>query len=120
MTPTATWRGMPCSGKVLDPPGSRRERPAALPGLSARANNLAFALGGAMVAISGRSATMRRAISSAISRACSCVALYPCPSSVALLKVSKQPDAARAMMAFMISPEAGPILRKTHVEPARR
>jgi len=44
----------------------------------------------------------------------------PCASSVALLKVSKQPDAARAMIAFMISPEAGPILRKTHVEPARR
>jgi molybdate transport system substrate-binding protein len=44
----------------------------------------------------------------------------PCPSSVALLKVSKQPDAARALIKFMISPEAGPILRKTHVEPARR
>ena len=44
----------------------------------------------------------------------------PCASSVALLKVSKQPEAARAMIAFMISPEAGPILRKTHVEPARR
>src|SRR5919108_3384464 len=41
----------------------------------------------------------------------------PCPSSVALLKISKQADAARAMIKFMISPEAGPILRKTHVEP---
>ena len=43
----------------------------------------------------------------------------PCPSSVALLTVSKEPDAARAMIAFMISPEAAPLLRKTHVEPAR-
>jgi molybdate transport system substrate-binding protein len=44
----------------------------------------------------------------------------PCPSSVALLTVSKEPDAARAMIRFMISPEAAPLLRKTHVEPARR
>jgi molybdate transport system substrate-binding protein len=44
----------------------------------------------------------------------------PCPSSVALLKVSKQPDAARAMIAFMVSREAAPLLRKTHVEPAPR
>jgi len=44
----------------------------------------------------------------------------PCPSSVALLTVSKQPAAARAMIGFMISPEAAPILRKTHVEPAAR
>jgi molybdate transport system substrate-binding protein len=43
----------------------------------------------------------------------------PCPSSVALLTSSKQPDAARAMIAFMISPAAAPLLRKTHVEPAR-
>ena len=43
----------------------------------------------------------------------------PCPSSVALLKVSKEPAAARAMIAFMISPAAAPLLRKTHVEPAR-
>ena len=42
----------------------------------------------------------------------------PCASSVGLLKVSKEPDAARAMIKFMISPEAGPLLRKTHVEPA--
>lgn len=42
----------------------------------------------------------------------------PCPSSVALLTVSKEPDAARAMIGFMISPEAAPLLRKTHVEPA--
>jgi molybdate transport system substrate-binding protein len=44
----------------------------------------------------------------------------PCASSVALLTVSKQPDAARAMIKFMISPEATPLLRKTHVEPATR
>ena len=43
----------------------------------------------------------------------------PCPSSVALLTTSKQPDAARAMNTFMASPEAAPLLRKTHVEPAR-
>jgi molybdate transport system substrate-binding protein len=44
----------------------------------------------------------------------------PCPSSVALLTVSKQPDAARAMIRFMVSAEAAPLLRKTHVEPAGR
>jgi molybdate transport system substrate-binding protein len=44
----------------------------------------------------------------------------PSPSSVVLLKVSKQPDAARAMIRFMVSPEAAPLLRKTHVEPAAR
>jgi molybdate transport system substrate-binding protein len=44
----------------------------------------------------------------------------PCASSVALLRVSKAPDAARAMISFMISPEAAPLLRKTHVEPAKR
>src|SRR5215475_8089333 len=43
----------------------------------------------------------------------------PCPSSVALLTSSKEPDAARAMIKFMASPEAAPLLRKTHVEPAR-
>jgi molybdate transport system substrate-binding protein len=43
----------------------------------------------------------------------------PCPSSVALLTVSKAPEAARAMIKFMISPEAAPLLRKTHVEPAK-
>lgn len=43
----------------------------------------------------------------------------PCPSSVALLTTSKEPDAARAMIRFMISPEAAPLLRKTHVEPAK-
>jgi molybdate transport system substrate-binding protein len=43
----------------------------------------------------------------------------PCPSSVAVLTASKEPDAARAMIRFMISPEAAPLLRKTHVEPAK-
>jgi len=44
----------------------------------------------------------------------------PCPSSVAVLTASKEPDAARAMIRFMISPEAAPLLRKTYVEPAVR
>ena len=44
----------------------------------------------------------------------------PCPSSVAVLKASKEPEAARAMIRFMISPEAAPLLRKTYVEPAVR
>jgi molybdate transport system substrate-binding protein len=44
----------------------------------------------------------------------------PCPSSVALMSVSKEPAAARAMIAFMISPEAGPLLRKTHADPVGR
>lgn len=43
-----------------------------------------------------------------------------CPSSVALLTSSKEPDAARAMIKFMVSAEAAPLLRKTHVEPAVR
>ena len=38
----------------------------------------------------------------------------PCPNSVALLTVSKEQDAARAMIKFMISPEAAPLLRKVH------
>ncbi len=41
----------------------------------------------------------------------------PCPSSVGLLSVSKEPEAARALIRFMISPEAAPLLRKTHVDP---
>lgn len=43
----------------------------------------------------------------------------PCPSSVALLAVSREQDAARAMIRFMISSEAAPLLRKTYVEPAK-
>ncbi len=42
----------------------------------------------------------------------------PRPNSVALLTVSKEPDAARAMIKFMISPEAAPLLRKVHEAPA--
>jgi hypothetical protein len=37
----------------------------------------------------------------------------PCPSSVALLAVSKEPGAAHAMIAFMTPLEAAPLLRKT-------
>jgi molybdate transport system substrate-binding protein len=44
----------------------------------------------------------------------------PCQSNVALLTGSKEPEAARAMIAFMISPAAAPLLRKTHVEPFPR
>jgi ABC-type Fe3+ transport system substrate-binding protein len=43
----------------------------------------------------------------------------PCPSSVALMTVSKEPDAARALIRFMVSPEAAPLLRKTLVEPVK-
>jgi molybdate transport system substrate-binding protein len=43
----------------------------------------------------------------------------PCPSSVALMASSKEPDAARAMIKFMTSPDAAPLLRKTYVEPAQ-
>jgi molybdate transport system substrate-binding protein len=41
----------------------------------------------------------------------------PCPSSVAMATVSREPEAARAMIRFMISPEAAPLVRKTYVEP---
>ena len=41
----------------------------------------------------------------------------PCPSSVALVATSKEPEVARAMIKFMASPEAAPLLRKTYVEP---
>ena len=41
-----------------------------------------------------------------------------CPSSVAVLTSSKEQDAARAMIRFMSSPEAAPLLRRTYVEPA--
>jgi molybdate transport system substrate-binding protein len=42
----------------------------------------------------------------------------PCPNSVGLLGVSKEQDAAREMIRFMISPAASPILRSVHEEPA--
>jgi molybdate transport system substrate-binding protein len=41
----------------------------------------------------------------------------PCQSNIGLATTSKAPDAARAMIKFMISPEAAPLLRKTHAEP---
>jgi molybdate transport system substrate-binding protein len=41
----------------------------------------------------------------------------PCPSSVALMAASKEPETARELIKFMSSPEAAPLLRKTHVEP---
>jgi molybdate transport system substrate-binding protein len=41
----------------------------------------------------------------------------PCESDVAVMTVSKQTEAARAMIRFMVSPEAGPLLRRTYVEP---
>jgi len=44
----------------------------------------------------------------------------PCPNSVALLSVSKEQDAARAMIRYMVSAEAAPLLRKVHEEPARK
>jgi molybdate transport system substrate-binding protein len=43
----------------------------------------------------------------------------PCPSSVALMAASKEQDAARAMIRFMVSPEAAPLLRRAYVEPAK-
>lgn len=43
----------------------------------------------------------------------------PCPNSVGLLTVSKEPDAARAMIKFMISPSAVPLLRKANELPAK-
>jgi molybdate transport system substrate-binding protein len=43
----------------------------------------------------------------------------PCPNSVGLLTVSKEPEAARAMIRFMTSPEAVPLLRKVHEAAAK-
>ena len=40
-----------------------------------------------------------------------------CESDVGLVTSSKAPEAARAFIAFMVSPEAGPLLRKILVEP---
>ncbi len=40
-----------------------------------------------------------------------------CQSNVALLAASGEPEAAREMIEFMVSNEAGPLLRRTHVEP---
>ena len=43
-----------------------------------------------------------------------------CQTNVGLLTASNELDAAREFIRFMISPEAGPILRATHVEPFSR
>ena len=43
----------------------------------------------------------------------------PCQSNVGVTTASKEQSAARAFIAFMISPEAAPLLRKTHVEPVK-
>ena len=43
----------------------------------------------------------------------------PCTTNVGLMAASKQQDAARALIEFMFSPEAVPLLRKTHAEPAK-
>ena len=42
-----------------------------------------------------------------------------CQSNVGMVTTSKEPDAARAMIKFMISPEAAPLLRKTLAGPAK-
>jgi molybdate transport system substrate-binding protein len=44
----------------------------------------------------------------------------PCQSDVGVLTASKNAAAAREMIQFMVSPEAAPLLRKTHVEPYKR
>ena len=41
----------------------------------------------------------------------------PCQSNIGVLTASSEPEAAREMIEFMISPEAAPLLRRTHVEP---
>lgn len=42
----------------------------------------------------------------------------PCPNSVAVVTVSRQPELARAMIRFTVSPAAAPLLRRVHEEPA--
>jgi molybdate transport system substrate-binding protein len=44
----------------------------------------------------------------------------PCPFSVGLLKVSTQPILGRALITFMVSPQAAAILRQSLLEPAAR
>jgi len=43
----------------------------------------------------------------------------PCRSDLAVLAVSKQTDAARALIRFMVSPEALPVMRAAHVVPVK-
>jgi molybdate transport system substrate-binding protein len=40
-----------------------------------------------------------------------------CQSDIGILTASQEPDVAREMIEFMISPAAAPLLRRTHVEP---
>jgi molybdate transport system substrate-binding protein len=44
----------------------------------------------------------------------------PCQSNVGLATNAKEPDAARAMIRFLVSPDAAPLLRKTHAEPFKQ
>jgi molybdate transport system substrate-binding protein len=44
----------------------------------------------------------------------------PCPNSVAMLAVSKQPQVAREMIRFMVSADAAAVLRKVHEDPAKK
>jgi molybdate transport system substrate-binding protein len=44
---------------------------------------------------------------------------FHCPSSVGVLTVSREREAAQEMIKFMISPAAAPLLRKVHEEPAK-
>src|SRR5205807_7467148 len=44
----------------------------------------------------------------------------PCQSNVGLTTNAKEPDAARALIRFMTSPDAAPLLRKTHAQPFKR
>jgi len=41
----------------------------------------------------------------------------PCQTNVGLLAASGEPDAAREMIRYMVSPQAAPVLRETRVEP---
>jgi len=44
----------------------------------------------------------------------------PCQSNVALATNAKEPDAARAMIRFMVLPAAAALLRKTHAQPFKQ
>jgi len=44
----------------------------------------------------------------------------PCQTNVGLLAASNEQAAAREMIRFMVSPQAAPVLRETHVEPFAR
>jgi molybdate transport system substrate-binding protein len=41
----------------------------------------------------------------------------PCQSNVGMTTTTKEPDAARALIRFMTSADAAPLLRKTHAAP---